>query len=159
MKGCFAADARRAFGNPRMALAILMCAALYLLGTVSEIGSTDPLYLLDSAMNVGAFSYLLPLVAALPFSGSFLVDCKTGYVRLQLQRVTSKQYLSVRFFTVALSGAIATAMGLFVFLSVLPLLHPMATLPTNVEGIAPYPYMQDVVTAENWCAYYAFYAW
>ena len=65
MRGCFAADARRAFVSPRMTLAILMCAALYLLGTVSEIGSTDPLYLLDSAMNVGAFSYLLPLVAAI----------------------------------------------------------------------------------------------
>ena len=158
MRGCFAADARRAFVSPRMALAILMCAALYLLGTVSEIGSSDPLYLLDSAMNVGAFSYMLPLVAALPFSGSYLEDRKTGYVRLQLQRVSPKRYLTVRFFTVALSGAIATAMGMLVFLAALPLLHPMASLPTNAEGIAAYPYMQDVVTAENWCGYYAFYA-
>ena len=112
MHGCFAADARRAFVSSRMALAILMCAALYLLGTVSEIGSTDPLYLLDSAMNVGAFSYLMPLVAALPFSGSFLEDRNTGYIRLQLQRVTPKRYLTVRFFTVTLSGAVATAMGM-----------------------------------------------
>ncbi len=158
MHGCFAADARRAFVSSRMALAILMCAALYLLGTVSEIGSTDPLYLLDSAMNVGTFSYLMPLVAALPFSGSFLEDRNTGYIRLQLQRVTPKRYLTVRFFTVTLSGAVATAMGMLVFLAVLPLLHPLATLPTNAEGIAAYPYMQDAVIAENWLGYYAFYA-
>lgn len=158
MPGCFAADARRAFVSLRMALAILLCAALYLLGTVSEIGSTDPLYLLDSAMNVGAFAYLMPLVAALPFSGSFLEDLKTGYVRLQLQRVTPMRYLTVRYITAALSGAFATAMGMLVFLAALPLLHPLAVLPTHAEGVAAYPYMQDVVTAENWLGYYAFYA-
>ncbi|MEG1967232.1 MAG: hypothetical protein RR142_06120 [Clostridia bacterium] len=158
MRYSFQVDIKRGLLSVRFALAILLCTAIYWLGSIPETGATDLLYILDASISFSAFYHLLPIVAVLPFATSFLEDCKTGYATLILQRVTIRQYLTVRFFAAALIGALATLLGMFLFLILLPITHPYACLPNPSEATAIYAYMDEIVRSGNWFFYFGFYA-
>lgn len=159
MLKCICIDVRRAFLSRKFMIAVMLCCMIYLLGSISEKGATDILYILDVSINTSAFYHLLPIVAVLPFSCSYLEDRKSGYIKFILQRVTPKQYLVARFFVVALSGAFATILGMLLFLAVLPVFHPWAVLRYEEGYIAIYSYMEDIVQHKSWILYFTFYAY
>lgn len=158
MARCLHVDLRRAFINYKFPLSICMCALIYLLGCMSEIGATDILYILGSSLNNGAFSHMLPLVAVIPYASSFLEDKNTGYLVFVNQRVTARQYLNARFTSVVLAGALSTVLGMLIFLMIAPLVFPYAELPKG-NTTAYYAYMQDVVSNHNWTFYLSYYAY
>ncbi len=58
------------------------------------------------------FFWLLPLLAALPFSGSFYEDLNGGYVKNILVRTEKKAYFLAKYIATFLSSAVATAIPL-----------------------------------------------
>ena len=149
-------DLKRGIVNLRFPAAIVLCAAIYWLGSLQEIGSADVLYLLDASVLFGSFGHLFPVVAVFPFVASFLEDLRSGNLRLVLQRVDANRYLARRFLVVSVVGGLATALGMLAFLGILmPLTHPLASLDYSE---AVYPYAEALVQQKQWFAYFGLYA-
>lgn len=74
------------------------------------------------------FFLIFPLLAVLPFAGSFYEDKKMGYLKQSLLRSSKKDYFLAKGITVFLSGGLSVAVPLiFSFLltaTKLPLLYP-----------------------------------
>ncbi len=149
-------DLKRGIVNLRFPAAVILCAAIYWLGSLQEIGSDDVLYLLDASVLFGSFGHLFPVVAVFPFVASFLEDLRSGNLRLVLQRVDANRYLARRFLVVSVVGGLATALGMLAFLGILmPLTHPLASLE---YAEAVYPYADALVQQKQWFAYFGLYA-
>ena len=149
-------DLKRGVVNLRFPAAVILCAAIYWLGSLQEIGSDDVLYLLDASVLFGSFGHLFPVVAVFPFVASFLEDLRSGNLRLVLQRVDANRYLARRFLVVSVVGGLATALGMLAFLGILmPLTHPLASLE---YAEAVYPYADALVQQKQWFAYFSLYA-
>lgn len=154
----FNTTAKRGLLSVRFAIAVVLCTTIYWLGSLQESGSTDILYLLDASVTFSAFYHLFPIVAVLPLGSSLLEDVKSGYIDFILQRVSIRNYLITRFTASALLGALASMLGMLLFLLLLPIFHPMARIPTVQEAYAIYDYMIDVVAKRHWFTYFGFYA-
>ena len=149
-------DLKRGIVNLRFPAAVILCAAIYWLGSLQEIGSDDVLYILDATVSFGSFFHLFPVVAVFPFGASFLEDLRSGNLRLVLQRVDANRYLGRRFLVVSVVGGLATALGMLAFLGILmPLTHPLASLEYSE---AVYPYAEALVQQKQWFAYFGLYA-
>jgi len=149
-------DLKRSVQSVRLFYAILLCALIYVIGSIPEQGATDITYLLDASVGFNAFSHLFPLVGTLPLAGSFLQDRKSGYIKFELQRVNKTTYLLSRFISVMLAGGVATGCGMILFLILAPVLHPYAQLP-SVDAEPIYEYMTLLVRDQQWIAYFGFY--
>lgn len=65
--------------------------------------------------QLGVFGLIAPLMAALPFSDSYLIDKTSGFLRSLLSRMSYKKYLLTKYFSTALSGGFALALPMVVF--------------------------------------------
>lgn len=155
----FAVDLKRGLCSWRFWLAVLICASVYWLGSLQELGSSDALYILDASVTFSAFYHLFPIAAVLPLSCSFLEDTKSGYAKFILQRVTIRRYMLLRFLAATLLGALATILGmLFFFFFLLPITHPLTTMPQLHETQVVHAYMEDIVKNGQRGLYIAFFA-
>lgn len=59
-----------------------------------------------------AMAFFVPILCTLPFSGAYLRDVKTRFLRFFLYRTTRRAYLAARVLTVWLSGGLAAAAGI-----------------------------------------------
>ena len=149
-------DLKRGIVNLRFPAAVILCAAIYWLGSLQEIGSDNVLYILDASVLFGSFGHLFPVVAVFPFVASFLEDLRSGNLRLVLQRVDANCYLARRFLVVSVIGGLVTALGMLAFLGILmPITHPLASLE---YAEAVYPYAEALVQQKQWFAYFGLYA-
>ena len=149
-------DLKRGIVNLRFPAAVILCAAIYWLGSLQEIGSDNVLYILDASVLFGSFGHLFPVVAVFPFVASFLEDLRSGNLRLVLQRVDANRYLARRFLVVSVIGGLVTALGMLAFLGILmPITHPLASLE---YAEAVYPYAEALVQQKQWFAYFGLYA-
>ena len=149
-------DLKRGIVNLRFPAAVILCAAIYWLGSLPEIGADNVLYILDASVLFGSFGHLFPVVAVFPFGASFLEELHSGNLRLVLQRVDANRYLARRFLVVSVVGGLATALGMLAFLGILmPLTHPLASLEYSE---AVYPYAEALVQQKQWFAYFGLYA-
>lgn len=149
-------DLKRGIVNLRFPTAVLLCAAIYWLGSLPEIGADNVLYILDASVLFGSFGHLFPVVAVFPFGASFLEELHSGNLRLVLQRIDANRYLGRRFLVTGVVGGLATALGMLVFLGVLlPVTHPLASLE---YAEAVYPYADALVQQKQWFAYFGLYA-
>lgn len=152
----FMSDLRRGLCSCRFLLAVVLCAAIYLLGAIPEKGTSDMLYLLDASVAFSSFYHLFPVVAVLPLGCGFLEDIKSGYIKFILQRTNRSCYLVTRFTAATLLGALATVCGMLLFLLSIHLIDPMVGFH-NSEAV--YPYMEDFVRQQQWGKYIVFYAY
>ena len=157
MLRCMFIDFKRAFLNHRFFLAVLFCAAIYLLGSVSERGATFVPYILDASMNYGAFDFLFPLVPVLPFASSLIEDRNSGFLKFVFQRVSIRQYLTSRFLTAALAGALANILGMLLFLLGISVFFPYAGFSGEASSVQ-YLYMKNVIANRQWFLYFAFFS-
>lgn len=51
-----------------------------------------------------SMQFLLPVLCTLPYSSSFMDECKAGFIRLSLSRIEKKKYLCSKVLTTAVSG-------------------------------------------------------
>lgn len=151
-------DLKRGLLSWRFLGAILLCTTVYMLGALPEKGSGDILYILDASVAFSSFTELFPVAAVLPLGCSMLEDIKSGYSNFILQRATIRQYLTIRFLATAFLGALATALGMLLFLAILPISHPLILKMKMQDAEPVYEYMRDLVQKKQWGLYFGFYA-
>lgn len=151
-------DLKRGIVSLKFPAAVTLCAMVYWLGSLGEIGAVDIPYILDASVSFSGFYHLFPIVAVLPLGASFLNDLQSGNLRFVFQRVEANRYLARRFLVAGVVGGLATALGMLLFLGVLlPLAHPLATL-NDAETEAIYPYAQSLIENRQWFLYFGLYA-
>lgn len=82
------------------------------------------------------FFMIFPILAAIPFSDSFLTDRKTGYIKNIYTRGKKSQYLLAKFFTVFLSGGTVVLIPILLNLFLVSLCVP-AVIPDVSSGAFP----------------------
>lgn len=119
------------------------CALLGIWRPVLEAFTTDNLYeapyYLDCLTEAISSRYLLlalPVLAALPYAGSFVEDVKSRFLRSYLPRCSRQLYLACRTGAVAFSGAAVMAAGALASAGILALV------------LLPHEFKADILTAE-----------
>ena len=65
------------------------------------------------ALASDGMTLALPILAALPFTSSFVDDVKSGFVKVYLSRTTTKRYITGKIAACAVSGGLVLAVGIF----------------------------------------------
>lgn len=118
-------DRRRAFGW-WLVLAATAYFALYLNGVSYMLFDTegDALMMFEFAGGMGFVSPIMPLIAALPFATGFCQDWSAGYTGAVAIRSGKARYLRSKAVACALSGGLAVALGMLMFVLLLNLKFP-----------------------------------
>lgn len=118
-------DRRRALG-PYLWLASI-CALLLYLNSVSYMlrdQEGNALMAFFLCVSVGYAAPILPLMAALPFGTAFCADWQNSFAPAAVTRSGRRRYLVSKVLSSAISGALASAMGMLLFIAVLNLRFP-----------------------------------
>ena len=76
------------------------------------------------SVSVGYAAPILPLMAALPFGTAFCADWQHSFASAAVTRSGRRRYLASKVLASALSGALASALGMLLFIVVLNLRFP-----------------------------------
>lgn len=131
-------DKRRGFGL-WFFVAIAAYAALYF-NDVSYIflGSDGDALSIFIMSGGGMAAAIMPFFAALPFATGFCADWNSGFAHPAAMRAGNGRYLRSKCLTSALSGGLATAMGTLIFVAILNLMFPTASIPESFTAIDPF---------------------
>ena len=110
-------DQQRGLGR-WLGIAVICALALYLHGVIYLItdSSGDAFMTFSMATTVGFAAPVMPFIAALPFATAFCEDIKSGYFALIVSRVSAGRYLRSKVIACMLSGGLASALGLMLFI-------------------------------------------
>lgn len=86
----------------------------------------DVVFLFQYAFDIGSFSRLLPILAALSASASYVADLNSGILNFVRARMRTGQYMRSRFFSCACSGFLTLFLGWTVYIALLSLRFPVA---------------------------------
>lgn len=91
-----------------------------------------------NALVSDGMTLALPILAALPFTASFVDDVKSGYIKAYLPRTSRAGYLTGKCVACAVSGGLVLALGILAayVISALVFLPIEAPLPEDVEAPA-----------------------
>ena len=70
--------------------------------------------LIMSALSSDAMALALPILAALPYTASFIDDVKSGFIKEYLPRTTVPRYIAGKAVGCAVSGGLTLALGIFI---------------------------------------------
>ncbi|MEC1179636.1 hypothetical protein P9B03_14140 [Metasolibacillus meyeri] len=145
-------ELRRAFLSKKMIAAIILSISLvfggmweYLLWIPS--GGTSILYIFLAGYNEGTANFLIvafPLIACLPFTASYVEDCKTGLNKYIYIRMKKRTYRVIRLLVNGLSGGIALASGSVVAFIFLLMAKVFTGMPMVKGQIETWEYLQSV---------------
>jgi len=82
-----------------------------------------------SSLGYTLFFTLLPLIAALPYSWSYYVENKTGYVKTVVTRSSKSQYFLTKYIATFIAGGLAVLIPLLINLLIVSCFVP-AIIPT-----------------------------
>ena len=100
--------------------------------------------LVMSALSSDAMTLALPIVAALPYTASFVEDVKSGFVKAYLPRTTTNGYIFGKLSACVLSGGVVLALGILAAYGISALLFtPMEAVPA--EGAAAPAYFAELM--------------
>lgn len=107
-------DRKRAFTMKWLCLGMaLVTAVVFLVKLDTVAGVIRDNQLLESGWTVNfimagltdeSMQFLLPVLCTLPYSSSFIDECKAGVIRFSLSRIEKKKYLCSKVLTTAVSG-------------------------------------------------------
>ena len=91
-----------------------------------------------NALVSDGMTLALPILAALPFTASFVDDVKSGYIKAYLPRTSRMSYLTGRCVACAVSGGLVLALGILAayVIAALVFLPMEAPLPEDAEAPA-----------------------
>ncbi|ARU60614.1 hypothetical protein CBW65_05600 [Tumebacillus avium] len=105
-------------------------------------------------IGMDAFSFesnllylLLPLLAAIVYADSYLLDEKSGFTKSIYTRVSKGKYLISKFLVTFLTGAMAVLVPLFIHLLVTAMLLP-SMMPDPASGTSP------MIEGKMWLDFY-----
>ena len=131
-------DMNRVFGKP-FALSLLGVTLCVLFGAFSEILNIYQMRppatalwahqgILVRALAGEPILFAAPILAAIPFSGAFVEDVKSGYLKQVLPRTTVTKYIWSKELACAVSGFLTLAIGIFLgYVVVILLVIPVET--------------------------------
>ena len=97
-----------------------------------------------SALSSDAMTLALPIVAALPYTASFVDDVKSGFVKAYLPRTTTNGYIFGKLSACVLSGGVVLALGILAAYGISALLFtPMEAVPA--EGAEAPAYFAELM--------------
>ena len=145
MRKIFLEELNRAVHSPRGWLALFFASAFLIYGISKAYFSewvpqgfsfADLWYFVYLASY---FPYVLPLLAALPFSDSFVIDHSEGYLRYLVVRSKYRHYLAAKFLVNGLMGALMILIPLlclyiFTNLTAPRGIYPVNTWQPNISG-------------------------
>ena len=148
MKRIFFEEINRAVHNPRAWLALFFAVCFLTYGISRAYLSdwvpkgysyADLWYFIYIASY---FPYVLPLLAALPFADSYVVDQSEGYMRYLVIRSKYRHYLSAKFLVNGLIGGLVLWVPLLCLYIFTNLAAPRAIFPVNIwqPNISGRPY-------------------
>ena len=95
--------------------------------------------LIMSALSSDAMALALPILAALPYTASFIDDVKSGFIKEYLPRTTVPRYIAGKAVGCAVSGGLALALGIFIAYGFAALMFlPMEAYPKAGETVPNY---------------------
>ncbi|MGN2337709.1 hypothetical protein ACTFIN_06240 [Clostridium cagae] len=127
MIACLKNDFKRALNSKNTLLAIIISTIFYIIGLYDVIDFVrfdlrefrDVYDAIDMFINIRV-SYLalvIPIIASLPFSASYIMDIETGYLKFIYSRMSKRKYLVVRTLTNSLiSGIVILISSVFIFI-------------------------------------------
>ena len=95
--------------------------------------------LIMGALSSDAMALALPILAALPYTASFIDDVKSGFIKEYLPRTTVPRYIAGKAVGCAVSGGLTLALGIFIAYGFAALMFlPMETYPKAGETVPNY---------------------
>lgn len=145
---------RQAVSGKGMYIGILSATVVLLLSTVQDVllafRSEELLQngfhhtCVMNALTSDAMTLALPIIAALPFTSSFIDDIKSGFVKEYLPRTTKSGYLLGKIFGSLVSGGLSVSLG--VLLGYLVAALVFSPMEAALEpGAAARPYFEELM--------------
>lgn len=145
---------RQAVSGKGMYIGILSATVVLLLSTVQDVllafRSEELLQngfhhtCIMNALASDAMTLALPIIAALPFTSSFIDDIKSGFVKEYLPRTTKSSYLLGKIFGSLVSGGLSVSLG--VLLGYLVAALVFSPMEAALEpGAAARPYFEELM--------------
>lgn len=95
--------------------------------------------LVMGALSSEAMALALPILAALPYTASFVDDVKSGFIKEYLPRTTVPRYIAGKAAACAVSGGLALALGILAAYGFAALMFlPMEAYPKAGESVPNY---------------------
>lgn len=95
--------------------------------------------LIMGALSSEAMALALPILAALPYTASFIDDVKSGFIKEYLPRTTVPRYIAGKAVGCAVSGGLALALGILAAYGFAALMFlPMEVYPKAGETVPNY---------------------
>lgn len=132
-KGIFRTELNRALRSRRFGLAISMAFLIILVGYILTLETMPEKSYIDHWYYIylrSAYTDLLPLLVALPYADSLVLDRKEGFIKGILARSSYKAYASAKILANGIAGALTVSLPLAISCSLLsltnrnPLNHP-----------------------------------
>ena len=95
--------------------------------------------LIMGALSSETMALALPILAALPYTASFVDDVKSGFIKEYLPRTTVPRYIAGKAVGCAVSGGLTLALGIFIAYGFAALMFlPMEAYPKAGESVPNY---------------------
>jgi hypothetical protein len=95
--------------------------------------------LIMGALSSEAMALALPILAALPYTASFIDDVKSGFIKEYLPRTSVPRYIAGKAVGCAVSGGLTLALGIFIAYGFAALMFlPMEAYPKAGESVPNY---------------------
>ena len=95
--------------------------------------------LIMGALSSDAMALALPILAALPYTASFIDDVKSGFIKEYLPRTTVPRYIAGKAVGCAVSGGLTLSLGIFITYGFAALMFlPMEAYPKAGETVPDY---------------------
>ena len=95
--------------------------------------------LIMGALSSEAMALALPILAALPYTASFIDDVKSGFIKEYLPRTTVPRYIAGKAVGCAVSGGLTLSLGIFIAYGFAALMFlPMEAYPKAGETVPNY---------------------
>ena len=95
---------------------------------------------IENAIVSDSMKFALPIIAALPFTASFVNDLKSGFLKSYLHRTSRNDYIAGKCMACAVSGGAVLALGIVAsyLISAIVFLPMEDTMPTDAASLAFY---------------------
>lgn len=149
---------KRAFFSKMMLIAVILSIGATLVGMFEYLlwlpyGGISVLYIFLSGYNMGNLNFLallFPIVASLPFAGSYLEDMKSGFANYLHLRIKPKWYHIIRLFVNGVAGGFALFVGPFIGFVIVAIAKPIFAVPMLLEKIETVQYLQESGINSPW---------
>lgn len=141
-------ELKRAFFHKRMYMTIaisFICIWLYIIGEVIFPLPNNAVNLFVSSYHFGFISLVLPILACLPYTTSYLEDCKTGHIQYARIHMSLSKYIFTKILVNGLAGGLGILLGCVLSFVTLAIVEGVEVNKINIfpiEAIVFYQLLQ-----------------